>query len=163
MSNKTVKKLRVTITKHILDENTRNRRNRQHIEQLERDNFQDEPHKDLVMHKKAPRFENFSNNSNHKRNNAKKIFNLNSLIEENSRVPSPNYLTIATGSLSENIGKPGPRYLDQPRKRILSIKRYFCSVCGFKSNYTCITCGLRYCSLHCLEIHIDTRCLKWTV
>lgn len=38
-----------------------------------------------------------------------------------------------------------------------------CSVCGFFSSYTCQLCGTFYCSLKCLEIHKDTRCLKFTV
>ena len=41
--------------------------------------------------------------------------------------------------------------------------RKLCAVCGFPSSYTCVTCGARYCSLKCLEVHQETRCLKWTV
>lgn len=41
-------------------------------------------------------------------------------------------------------------------------ERHFCAVCGFPSNYTCIPCGARYCSVRCLGTHLDTRCLKWT-
>jgi len=40
--------------------------------------------------------------------------------------------------------------------------RHFCAVCGFTSAYTCIVCGMRYCSLPCQETHRDTRCLKYT-
>lgn len=40
--------------------------------------------------------------------------------------------------------------------------RHFCSVCGFVSNYTCLPCGQRYCSVKCLGTHLDTRCMKWT-
>lgn len=38
-----------------------------------------------------------------------------------------------------------------------------CSVCGLTSTYTCQICGNLYCSLKCLDIHKDTRCLKFTV
>ena len=41
--------------------------------------------------------------------------------------------------------------------------RKLCAVCGFPSSYTCVTCGARYCCLKCLEVHQETRCLKWTV
>ncbi|CAG0914802.1 unnamed protein product [Notodromas monacha] len=41
----------------VLDEATRNRRKRRALEALEQDNFQDDPHGNLVMHKKAPKFE----------------------------------------------------------------------------------------------------------
>lgn len=55
---------------------------------------------------------------------------------------SPNYLTIEAPS--SNL----------PR-------RIFCAVCGFRSSYTCTTCGARYCCIPCLDIHQATRCLKW--
>lgn len=41
--------------------------------------------------------------------------------------------------------------------------RKFCNVCGFKGIYNCTICALPYCSMKCLEIHTDTRCLKWVV
>ncbi|KAI8062580.1 zinc finger HIT domain-containing protein 1 [Gongronella butleri] len=41
--------------------------------------------------------------------------------------------------------------------------RHFCSVCGYTSAYKCLRCGMKYCSVRCLETHRDTRCLKWTV
>ncbi|KAI8969737.1 hypothetical protein BDB01DRAFT_855537 [Pilobolus umbonatus] len=40
--------------------------------------------------------------------------------------------------------------------------RHFCSVCGYPSQYTCLKCGMKYCSTHCLSTHKETRCLKWT-
>ncbi|XP_020589151.1 SWR1 complex subunit 6 [Phalaenopsis equestris] len=42
-----------------------------------------------------------------------------------------------------------------------SSRRYFCSVCGFIGNYTCVRCGVRFCSSRCQVIHNDTRCLKF--
>nr|XP_027200242.1 zinc finger HIT domain-containing protein 1-like [Dermatophagoides pteronyssinus] len=180
---------RISITRkqyRILDESTRNRRNRQHIEQLERDNFHEDPHSNLVMHKKAPKFEdpttmNSTNNTNivvtPRRMNVSRsrIFTLNTLIEENSRLPQPNYVSIATRSLnnypknklnsSSSDDKQSKSKLYStyfPLIEIPSVRRHFCSVCGFKSHYTCIVCGFRYCSTHCLQIHVETRCLKWT-
>ncbi|KAJ1644297.1 hypothetical protein LPJ64_004019 [Coemansia asiatica] len=38
--------------------------------------------------------------------------------------------------------------------------RHFCSICGYKGLYTCVDCGMRYCSLPCKSTHVDTRCLK---
>ncbi|KAH9422312.1 Zinc finger HIT domain-containing protein 1 [Dermatophagoides pteronyssinus] len=169
---------RISITRkqyRILDESTRNRRNRQHIEQLERDNFHEDPHSNLVMHKKAPKFEdptamNSTNNTNivvtPRRMNVSRsrIFTLNTLIEENSRLPQPNYVSIATLEFviddKQSKSKLYSTYF--PLIEIPSVRRHFCSVCGFKSHYTCIVCGFRYCSTHCLQIHVETRCLKWT-
>ncbi|KAK9101802.1 hypothetical protein Sjap_019056 [Stephania japonica] len=42
-----------------------------------------------------------------------------------------------------------------------SSRRYFCTVCGFTANYTCVRCGVRFCSVHCQVVHNDTRCLKF--
>lgn len=42
-------------------------------------------------------------------------------------------------------------------------RRIFCAVCGFRSSYTCTTCGARYCCISCLDTHQATRCLKWAV
>lgn len=42
--------------KRILDEASRKRRARKAVEALEQDNFHDDPHADLVMSKKLPKF-----------------------------------------------------------------------------------------------------------
>ncbi|EPS71354.1 zinc finger protein [Genlisea aurea] len=42
-----------------------------------------------------------------------------------------------------------------------SARRYFCTVCGYVANYTCVHCGIRFCSIRCQNIHKDTRCLKF--
>lgn len=42
--------------KRVLDEAARNRRARKALEALEQDNFHDDPHADLVMSKKVPKF-----------------------------------------------------------------------------------------------------------
>ncbi|GCC21708.1 hypothetical protein chiPu_0020183 [Chiloscyllium punctatum] len=72
--------------------------------------------------------------------------NFQSLLEEQNLSTSegPNYLTTCAG----------PSKLPQ---------RHFCAVCGFPSNYTCVSCGARYCCVKCLGTHQETRCLKWTV
>lgn len=40
--------------------------------------------------------------------------------------------------------------------RIYAI-RHFCAACGLLSNYTCIRCGARYCSISCRDVHDNTR------
>lgn len=40
--------------------------------------------------------------------------------------------------------------------------RHFCSVCGYTGNYSCVRCGLRFCSIRCQHTHKETRCLKFT-
>lgn len=156
----------------IIDEATRNRRTRQLLDQLERDNFHEDPHANLVMHKKAPKFDespiknnNFNattggHNANSSRRHVHKtrMLSLAAMIDEDQRLnpDGPNYSSAAA---------PAPdRVTDASSGKVL-IKipaRHFCSVCGFKAPYTCITCGNRYCSVPCLGTHRDTRCLKWT-
>ncbi|GAA0154602.1 chromatin/chromatin-binding, or -regulatory protein [Lithospermum erythrorhizon] len=40
-------------------------------------------------------------------------------------------------------------------------RRSFCTVCGYIATYTCVRCGMRFCSTKCQTIHNDTRCLKF--
>jgi zinc finger HIT domain-containing protein 1 len=39
--------------------------------------------------------------------------------------------------------------------------RHFCSVCGYHGNYSCVRCGMRFCSVKCNVNHKETRCLKF--
>lgn len=152
----------------VLDESTRNRRNRQQLEQLERDNFHDDPHANLVMHKKAPKFEDVKNNQSSSASSGRRfnlprsrLLPLNVLIEEDSKNAGCNYLSIMTRSYSSSTNTPNSN-LYLPIIETPVVKRNFCAVCGFKGNYACIVCGLRYCSSTCQQVHADTRCLKWT-
>jgi zinc finger HIT domain-containing protein 1 len=43
--------------RRILDDSARKRRQRRALEALEEDNFQEDPHADLKMNKRAPKFE----------------------------------------------------------------------------------------------------------
>lgn len=61
-----------------------------------------------------------------------------------------------------NLHPNPPNYLSAQAMPSKLPERHFCAVCGFLSNYTCIPCGARYCSVKCLGTHLDTRCLKWT-
>ena len=47
----------VAAQRRVLDAATRRRRQRRALDALEQDNFQDDPHADLRMSKKAPKFE----------------------------------------------------------------------------------------------------------
>lgn len=50
-------RLKDASSRRILDESARRRRARKALEALEQDNFHDDPHANLVMSKKAPKFE----------------------------------------------------------------------------------------------------------
>lgn len=139
--------------KRVLDDASRKRRARKALEALEQDNFHDDPHADLVMSKKVPKFQdNLDQSKNRKIKRrtadymkAKYRKNFMQLLEEDKQIQAdePNYCSAQVGS---------------------SIKpeRHYCAVCGFPSTYTCTSCGTRYCCVRCLGTHQDTRCLKWT-
>ncbi|XP_055386532.1 zinc finger HIT domain-containing protein 1 [Condylostylus longicornis] len=139
--------------KRVLDEFARQRRARKALEALEQDNFHEDPHADLVMSKKLPKFyDNLENNRSKKTKRkgadyykAKYRKNFIQLLEEEKiyRPEAPNYFS----------AQASPSNLPP---------RHFCAVCGDFSNYTCTACGTRYCSIRCLGTHQDTRCLKWT-
>ncbi|CAB0036212.1 unnamed protein product [Trichogramma brassicae] len=139
--------------KRILDEDARKRRQKKALEALEQDNFHEDPHADLVMHKKAPKFQDDLKNAtrNKRKTRTADYFkqrfrkNFAQLVEEDLNYNStvPNYTTAQA---------PPSAFPD----------RHFCAVCGFPSPYTCIPCGARYCSVKCLGSHLDTRCMKWT-
>lgn len=139
--------------KRVLDEASRRRRARKALEALEQDNFHDDPHSDLVMSKKLPKFQDNLETQRNRKTKRKTIDykakyrkNFLQLLEEDKQyqqVEIPNYSNAQVGS---------SKFPD----------RHFCAVCGFPSNYTCTSCGTRYCSVKCLGTHQDTRCLKWT-
>ncbi|KAF7406287.1 hypothetical protein HZH68_005656 [Vespula germanica] len=139
--------------KRILDDAARRRRQKKALEALEQDNFHDDPHADLVMSKKVPKFqETLDNRGGRKKKTRSAEYykqrfrkTFGQLVEEdlNANPSSPNYASAQA---------PPSRFPE----------RHFCAVCGFPSNYTCIPCGARYCSVKCLGTHLDTRCLKWT-
>ncbi|ODN05252.1 Zinc finger HIT domain-containing protein 1 [Orchesella cincta] len=144
---------RITSAARILDAAARYRRKKKALEALEQDNFHDEPHADLVMSKKVPKFQesNEKGPTKKRKQRSSEYYKLkfrkaiNTLIEEEQleNVEGPNYSTAAAPS-----SKLPPRS--------------FCTVCGFPSTYNCIPCGGKYCSLKCLKTHQETRCLKWT-
>lgn len=139
--------------RRILDEASRHRRARKQLEALERDNFQDDPHANLSMHKKAPKFEESLPDTNTKKRKSR-----SEQLKQRYRKNFAALLEEATMLASDE-----PNYLSAQAPPSELPERKFCAVCGFPSNYVCVPCGARYCSVRCLGTHQDTRCLKWTV
>uniref|UniRef100_A0A2M3ZJ66 Putative zinc finger hit domain-containing protein 1 n=1 Tax=Anopheles braziliensis TaxID=58242 RepID=A0A2M3ZJ66_9DIPT len=149
-------RIREADKKRTLDDAARKRRARKALEALEQDNYHEDPHADLVMSKKVPKFyDNLDGSAPSKKKNrrtkgadyyrAKYRKTFPQLLEEDKlqRPDPPNYFSAAA-----------------PPSRLP--ERHFCAVCGFPSSYTCTACGTRYCCVRCLGTHQDTRCLKWT-
>ncbi|VDL95842.1 unnamed protein product [Schistocephalus solidus] len=141
--------------RRVLDDDARQRRLRKALEILEQDNHVEEPVSESRSTKR-PKFGEddgpFKSGKSRKKRRSvvgkskfKKTFEI--LLEEEFQATKggqigPSYFTVAV---------PPSRL--PPRK--------FCSVCGFLGDYVCVTCGVRFCSIRCREIHNDTRCLKW--
>lgn len=134
----------------VMDEIARKRRLKHELEQLERDNYHEDPHANLTLSKKVPKFEDGPKGSEkfpeRRRSNLRlRSINFAQLVDEDSKRPPPNYTTAVAPS-------PDQFYLPQ---------RHFCGVCGYHGKYTCITCGSRFCSINCQSAHKETRCMKW--
>lgn len=142
--------------KRVLDEDSRLRRVSKALRNLENDNFHEDPHGDLVMSKKVPKFQDSLVEQSRGRKAKRKTMdfvkakfrkNFTQLLDDDRQ----NFQESNTASYFSAQVPPS----EQP-------ERHFCAVCGFPSSYTCVTCGTRYCCVKCLGIHQGTRCLKWT-
>ncbi|GBB92149.1 hypothetical protein RclHR1_19700007 [Rhizophagus clarus] len=141
-----------------IDEATRRKNIEIHLNELEKDNYQEIPELEIVTGtiSKPRRVSDLADTSQHRKSKRTKSQHIKSISKrsfkallDESRIAEkpldiPTYLTAAA--------KPS-RY--PPRK--------FCSVCGFISAYACKKCGMKYCSLKCKETHEETRCMKYTV
>lgn len=161
----TTREARSTTSGKVLDDVARERRQKRMLESLEMDNYQEEPHADLVMSKKAPKFaETIMETSpattpkekgtpratRNKKNRPAEYFKkyrttFAQLLEEDKLIRGNEF--------NYARAEAGPSKYP-PRK--------FCNVCGLPSAYTCGQCGIRYCTVKCFKTHQETRCLKWT-
>lgn len=81
---------------------------------------------------------------------------------ENAKKAPRTFLELLHEANLESLPPFVPSYLRAAVGPPSSIaRRHFCTVCGFSSNYTCVRCGMRFCSTRCQNIHNDTRCLKF--
>lgn len=141
--------------RRVVDETARKRRHRKLMEIFEADNYHDDPHADLVMSKKIPKFEENleCRTRNKKKERTPEYYqmkyrkNFQQLVEED-RIES---------DLNNRVS-----YLDVAAEDSNLPLRHFCAVCGFLSKYVCLSCGTRFCSIKCMDTHFDTRCLKWS-
>lgn len=152
-------------SRRVLDVATRKRRLNKQLEALEKDNFQDHPITSLpeISKKKRPKFGIPSDQEE---------------VKDGSQTPKKKKRT-RSEHFKQRFRKTFTAVLEEEKQRVgegekccyftASVhpsqfpSRHFCAVCGFISNYTCVSCGARYCCVKCLETHQDTRCLKWTV
>lgn len=141
--------------RHVVDAATRAKRQRKQLESLENDNFQDDPHHQMNQFLSKAKLPSFGDGTEGKKRRKAKhgdIFkqkakrSFQALLEELAAEGKKDVPVYSTALV-------GPSQFPERR---------FCSVCGYFSKYTCVTCGTRYCSVNCLKTHKDTRCMKWT-
>lgn len=136
----------------ILDQVARSRRQKKALEALELDNYQDEPHADLFMSKRAPKFQESLEGPQKRRKDRPADYykkyrkTIPQMIEEDFQKRDDGRCEYAVSHVPPSNYPP----------------RHFCNVCGFTASYTCVKCGVRYCCIKCYATHQDTRCLKWT-
>lgn len=159
-------RLQESNSRRVLDNATRVRRLNRQLESLERDNYQEDPHTNLTdSKKKRPKFgidsdediEESETPASKKKKKTRGEFykqrfrkNISALLDE-ERIRL------------QDKDKSRPNYFAAVAPPSKFPQRHFCAVCGYLSNYTCVSCGARYCCVKCLGTHRDTRCLKWTV
>lgn len=154
MSARESGRIKDAYSKRVLDDASRKRRQKKALEALEQDNFHEDPHADLVMSKKAPKFQETLESRNSSR---KKKTRSADYYKQRFR---KTFVQLVEEDL--NYNPTPPNYSSAQASPSKFPERHFCAVCGFPSSYTCIPCGARYCSTKCLGTHLDTRCLKWT-
>ncbi|XP_074580567.1 SWR1 complex subunit 6 [Curcuma longa] len=81
---------------------------------------------------------------------------------ENAKKAPRTFMELLQESNIESLPPHVPTYL---RAAVgppsIRSRRHFCTVCGDAASYTCVRCGVRFCSCRCQVIHNDTRCLKF--
>jgi zinc finger HIT domain-containing protein 1 len=178
-----------TSSSRVLDASTRARRAQKFLDSLEQDNYHEDPtepsssfdptltpeqiaknlsnisafgysrhSKGLILESDEPTTKSPSNSSNKRRKIQFKYDVFKTRFRKNLQT-----------LLDEELGPNGEKSEEKKNYFTIAAKpsKYpplkLCSVCGFTSQYTCHICGSLYCSLKCLDIHKDTRCLKFTV
>ncbi|XP_010245875.1 PREDICTED: SWR1 complex subunit 6 [Nelumbo nucifera] len=81
---------------------------------------------------------------------------------ENAKKAPRTFLELLQEANLESLPSHVPSYLKAAvGPPSCTSRRNFCTVCGYTANYTCVRCGVRFCSCRCQNIHNDTRCLKF--
>ncbi|CAJ0572320.1 unnamed protein product, partial [Mesorhabditis spiculigera] len=149
----------------IVDKAVRELRLKKQLELLQQDNFQEDPHSNVVIGKHLPKFNDdlieLEGTESKRRRTAgrdargkkewkprvRKTFD--ELREEYNAVTEPK--DVGYRAFEEAQMPPAQ---NPPRK--------FCNVCGLFSAYNCTKCGSGFCSIECQDVHKETRCMKWT-
>jgi len=141
--------------KQVVDQETRTKRQKRQLASLERDNFQDDPHHQMNLYVAKAKLPSFNENNDTKKRRKAKVGDIFKHKAKRS------FLAL-TEELQSERKENEANYFTAVVTKSKKPERHFCSVCGYISNYTCVTCGVRYCRISCLKTHKDTRCMKYT-
>ena len=147
-----------------VDEETRREHRERRLQSLECDNYMeseltgqvdgkdgdeyDEEERDVGPKAKKKRLATVSKSSNKWASRAVKP--LERLLLDNGIVPS----------MAGSVGMEVNYYSAMALPSVYPPRQCFCSVCGYLSNYSCVRCGSKYCSIKCNEHHKETKCFK---
>lgn len=146
MANRESGRIREADKKRVLDDFTRKRRAKKALEALEQDNYHDDPHADLVMSKKVPKFQDNLDSTRTSRKNRK---------SRGAEYYKAKYRKTFVQLLEEDriVNPDGPSYTTAQADPSKFPERHFCAVCGLPSNYTCTACGSRYCRVKWVDFN----------
>lgn len=141
--------------KHVVDIKTRQKRQKRQLEALENDNFHNDPHEQLNLYVAKAKLPSFNDNNETKK---KKRVKLGEIFKQKAKRTFQSLIEECQAEKKDGV----PNYFTAAVTKSQFPPRFFCSVCGLMSKYTCVTCGTRYCCVSCLKTHKDTRCMKYT-
>ena len=141
--------------KHVIDIKTRQKRQKRQLDALENDNFHNDPHEQLNLYVAKAKLPSFHDNNETKK---KKRVKVGEIFKQKAKRSFQSLIEELQAEKKDGI----PNYFTSVAGKSEIPTRHFCSVCGFASKYTCVTCGTRYCCVKCLKTHKDTRCMKYT-
>lgn len=137
------------------DSATRQRAIRRRINELERENYNEQylkneiPKVDVII--------------GHLASNGNKKRTMKQQSGRSGSTPATRKILASRKTLS-NLMDDDPQGARMLSDLIVAPSKYpvknLCNICGFHGKYSCVKCGLKYCSLACDLTHKETRCLK---
>lgn len=185
LTRQTKENLSSSASSRALDASTRARRTQKFLESLEQDNFHEDPSEPssfestLTQEEIAKKLNNTSAfgysrqskglilESDEPTSTTTTNANKRRKVQFKHDVFKTRFRKNLQTLLDEELGPNGEKSTEKNYFSIAAKPSKYpalklCAVCGITSHYTCQICGSLYCSLKCLDIHKDTRCLKFT-
>ena len=134
---------------------------RQRLENLQKDNHFEDPHKNLVLAKDVPTFDDEADRKQTKKSRKAKLKERWKKTFSQALVEEERYWT--TQQAASDFATPTYNYFTAEVGKSSLPPLKLCSICSFPCNMKCVTCEDKFCSKKCLETHKDIRCMKRVV